>query len=110
MCPTFGLRHTVIGGPSADKTYRRQRLLSPFLGSLKKIKCRPVPLSPTARTRAYVDRGIQEHPEGVVIRKRFAYFDFIVIVAGLSPSDSAVRTIEETNYSMGMQILFDRGG
>jgi len=109
MCPTFGLRHIVIGGPSADKTYRRQSLLPPFLGSLEK-KYRPVPLSPTARTRAYVDRGIQEHPEGVVIRKRFAYFDFIVLVTGLSPSDSAVRTIEETNYSMGMQILFDRGG
>ena len=38
------------------------------------------------------------------------YSDFIVLVAGLSPSDSGVRTIEETNYSMDMQILFDRGG
>jgi hypothetical protein len=38
------------------------------------------------------------------------YSDFIVIVAGLNPSASAVRTIEESNYSMGMQILFDRGG
>jgi hypothetical protein len=38
------------------------------------------------------------------------YSDFIVIVAGLSPSDSGVRTIEETNYSMDMQISFDRGG
>ena len=38
MCPTFGLRHIVIGGPSADKTYRRQCFYSRPLGFGKKTK------------------------------------------------------------------------